>query len=117
MHTRLPRVSTDLSETDLKILKCLLLSGARMDISEVAKELVISEKTTNKSWSMRFCLDVWGCPKEVKVEIRDQPIVSQSICADPHKLVSLLLWMFHPLMYLHHLLSIIRLISILVIYV
>jgi DNA-binding Lrp family transcriptional regulator len=41
-------VSTGLSETDLKILKCLLLSGARMEISEVAKELGISEKTTTR---------------------------------------------------------------------
>ena len=34
------------SETDLRIIKCLLLSGARMEISEIAKELGISEKTT-----------------------------------------------------------------------
>jgi DNA-binding Lrp family transcriptional regulator len=39
-------VSTNLSETDLRIIKCLLLSGARMEISEIAKELDISEKTT-----------------------------------------------------------------------
>jgi uncharacterized membrane protein len=37
-------VSTNLSETDLRIIKCLLLSGARMEISEIAKELGISEK-------------------------------------------------------------------------
>jgi DNA-binding Lrp family transcriptional regulator len=41
-------VSTDPSETDLRIIKCLLLSGARMEISEVAKELDISEKTTTR---------------------------------------------------------------------
>jgi DNA-binding Lrp family transcriptional regulator len=40
--------STDLSETDLRIIKCLLLSGARMDISEIAKEVSISEKTTTR---------------------------------------------------------------------
>jgi len=39
-------VSTNLSETDLRIIKCLLLSSARMQISEIAKELGISEKTT-----------------------------------------------------------------------
>jgi DNA-binding Lrp family transcriptional regulator len=38
--------STDLSETDLRIIKCLLLSGARIEISEIAKEVGISEKTT-----------------------------------------------------------------------
>jgi DNA-binding Lrp family transcriptional regulator len=37
---------TDLSETDLRIIKCLLLSGARIEISEIAKEVGISEKTT-----------------------------------------------------------------------
>jgi DNA-binding Lrp family transcriptional regulator len=41
-------VSTDLSETDLRIIKCLLLSGARMEISEIAKEVGISEKTTTR---------------------------------------------------------------------
>ena len=41
-------VSTDLSETDLRIIKCLLLSGARIEISEIAKELGISEKTTTR---------------------------------------------------------------------
>jgi predicted DNA-binding transcriptional regulator len=41
-------VSTNLSETDLRIIKCLLLSGARMQISEIAKELDISEKTTTR---------------------------------------------------------------------
>jgi DNA-binding Lrp family transcriptional regulator len=41
-------VSTDPSETDLRIIKCLLLSGARMEISEIAKELAISEKTTTR---------------------------------------------------------------------
>jgi DNA-binding Lrp family transcriptional regulator len=38
-------VSTNISETDLRIIKCLLISGARMEISEIAKELGISEKT------------------------------------------------------------------------
>jgi hypothetical protein len=37
-------VLTKPSETDLRIIKCLLLSGARMEISEIAKELGISEK-------------------------------------------------------------------------
>jgi DNA-binding Lrp family transcriptional regulator len=41
-------VSTDLSETDMKIIKCLLLSGARTEISEIAKEVGISEKTTTR---------------------------------------------------------------------
>jgi DNA-binding Lrp family transcriptional regulator len=41
-------VSTDLSETDLRIIRCLLLSGARTEISEIAKELGISEKTTKR---------------------------------------------------------------------
>ena len=40
--------STNLSETDLRIIKCLLLLGARMEISEIAKELGISEKTTTR---------------------------------------------------------------------
>jgi DNA-binding Lrp family transcriptional regulator len=41
-------ILTDLSETDLRIIKCLLLSGARMEISDIAKELGISEKTTTR---------------------------------------------------------------------
>ncbi len=41
-------VSMNLSETDLRIIKCLVLSGARMDISEIAKEIGISEKTTTR---------------------------------------------------------------------
>jgi DNA-binding Lrp family transcriptional regulator len=36
--------SNDLSETDLRIIKCLLLSGARIEISDIAKEVGISEK-------------------------------------------------------------------------
>ena len=40
--------STDLSETDLRIIKCLLLSGARAEISDIAKEVGISEKTTTR---------------------------------------------------------------------
>ena len=40
--------STDLSETDLRIIKCLLLSGARIEISAIAKEVGISEKTTTR---------------------------------------------------------------------
>jgi DNA-binding Lrp family transcriptional regulator len=43
-----PPVSTNLSETDLRIIKCLLTSGARIEISEIAKELGISEKTTTR---------------------------------------------------------------------
>ena len=41
-------VSADLSETDLRIIKCLLLSGARTEISDIAKEVGISEKTTTR---------------------------------------------------------------------
>jgi len=41
-------VSMHLSETDLRIIKCLLLSGARIEISEIAKQLSISEKTTTR---------------------------------------------------------------------
>jgi DNA-binding Lrp family transcriptional regulator len=40
--------STDLSETDLRIIKCLLLLGARIEISDIAKEVGISEKTTTR---------------------------------------------------------------------
>jgi DNA-binding Lrp family transcriptional regulator len=40
--------STDLSETDLRIIKCLLLSGARIEICDIAKEVGISEKTTTR---------------------------------------------------------------------
>jgi DNA-binding Lrp family transcriptional regulator len=40
--------STDVSETDLRIIKCLLLSGARTEISDIAKEVGISEKTTTR---------------------------------------------------------------------
>jgi DNA-binding Lrp family transcriptional regulator len=40
--------STDLSETDLRILQCLLLAGARTEISDVAKNVCISEKTTTR---------------------------------------------------------------------
>jgi DNA-binding Lrp family transcriptional regulator len=48
IHVSERSVSTDLSETDLRIIKCLLLSGARTEISEIAKELGISEKTTTR---------------------------------------------------------------------
>jgi DNA-binding Lrp family transcriptional regulator len=41
-------VSMSPSETDLRIIKCLVQSGARMEISEIAKELGISEKTTTR---------------------------------------------------------------------
>jgi DNA-binding Lrp family transcriptional regulator len=41
-------VSMDLSETDLRIIKCLLLSGARTEIADIAKEVSISEKTTTR---------------------------------------------------------------------
>jgi len=40
--------STELSETDLRIIKCLLMSGARTEISDIAKEVDISEKTTTR---------------------------------------------------------------------
>jgi DNA-binding Lrp family transcriptional regulator len=40
--------SADLSETDLRIIKCLLISGARIEISDIAKEVGISEKTTTR---------------------------------------------------------------------
>ena len=48
-------VSTRLSETDLKILKCLLLLGARM-----AKELGISEKTTTRRLDRTKERCYWG---------------------------------------------------------
>jgi DNA-binding Lrp family transcriptional regulator len=41
-------VSTDLSETNLRIIKCLLQSGARTEISEIAKELDLYEKTITR---------------------------------------------------------------------
>lgn len=41
-------VSTSFSETDLRILKCLLQSGARIELSEIAKKLGISEKTITR---------------------------------------------------------------------
>ncbi|MEO9363427.1 MAG: winged helix-turn-helix transcriptional regulator [Nitrososphaera sp.] len=41
-------VSMDPSETDLRMIKCLLQSGARMEIAEIAKELGISEKTATR---------------------------------------------------------------------
>jgi DNA-binding Lrp family transcriptional regulator len=34
-----------LSETDLRIIKCLLLNGARTEMADIAKEVGISEKT------------------------------------------------------------------------
>lgn len=40
--------SADLGETDIRIIKCLLLSGARTEISDIAKEVGISEKTTTR---------------------------------------------------------------------
>jgi len=46
--TELSVASTDLSETDLRIIKCLLLLGARTEISDIAKEVGISEKTTTR---------------------------------------------------------------------
>jgi DNA-binding Lrp family transcriptional regulator len=46
--TELSVASNDLSETDLRIIKCLLLSGARIEISDIAKEVGISEKTTTR---------------------------------------------------------------------
>jgi hypothetical protein len=48
IHVSERSVSTDLSETDLRIIKCLLLSGGRTEISEIAKVLGISEKTTTR---------------------------------------------------------------------
>ncbi|MGB5089715.1 MAG: AsnC family transcriptional regulator [Nitrososphaeraceae archaeon] len=41
-------VSMSPSETDLRIIKCLLLSGARTEISEIARKVRISEKTTTR---------------------------------------------------------------------
>jgi DNA-binding Lrp family transcriptional regulator len=41
-------ISTSLRETDLRIIKCLLHSGARIEISEIAKELDLSEKTITR---------------------------------------------------------------------
>ncbi len=37
-----------LSETDLRIIKCLLLTGARTEIADIAREVGISEKTTTR---------------------------------------------------------------------
>lgn len=37
-----------ISETDLRIIKCLLLSGARTEIGDIAKEVGISEKTITR---------------------------------------------------------------------
>jgi DNA-binding Lrp family transcriptional regulator len=47
--SKLP-VSRDLSisDTDLRIIRCLLLLGARAEISEIANELGVSEKTTTR---------------------------------------------------------------------
>ena len=41
-------ISMDPSETDLRIIRCLLQSGARTEISEIAKQVGISEKTTTR---------------------------------------------------------------------
>jgi DNA-binding Lrp family transcriptional regulator len=46
--TELSVASTDLSETDLRIIKCLLIFGARTEIFDIAKEVGISEKTTTR---------------------------------------------------------------------
>jgi DNA-binding Lrp family transcriptional regulator len=46
--TELSVASTDLSETDLRIIKCLLQLGARTETSDIAKEVGISEKTTTR---------------------------------------------------------------------
>jgi len=40
--------SIDISETDFRIIKCLLLLGARTEIADIAKEVGISEKTTTR---------------------------------------------------------------------
>lgn len=40
--------SINLSETDLRIIKCLILSGARTEIADIAGEVGISEKTTTR---------------------------------------------------------------------
>jgi hypothetical protein len=40
--------SSGLSETDLRIIKCFLLTGARTEISDIAKEVGTSEKTTTR---------------------------------------------------------------------
>ena len=40
--------SINLSETDLRIIKCLLFSGARTEISDISREVAISEKTTTR---------------------------------------------------------------------
>jgi DNA-binding Lrp family transcriptional regulator len=37
-----------LSETDLRIIRCLLLTGARTEIADIAREVGISEKTTTR---------------------------------------------------------------------
>lgn len=43
-----PSVSTILSKTDLRIVKCLLILGVRTAISDIAREVGISEKTTTR---------------------------------------------------------------------
>lgn len=40
--------SINLSETDLRLIKCLLLLGARTEIADIAKKVGISEKTTTR---------------------------------------------------------------------
>src|SRR5919198_1369768 len=40
--------TSNLSETDLRIIKCMLVSGARTEISDIAREVGISEKTTTR---------------------------------------------------------------------
>ncbi len=40
--------SIGISETDFRIIKCLLLLGARTEIADIAKEVGISEKTTTR---------------------------------------------------------------------
>jgi DNA-binding Lrp family transcriptional regulator len=42
------QIKNNLSETDMRIIKCILLSNARMEISEIARELSISEKTVTR---------------------------------------------------------------------
>lgn len=41
-------VSITITETDFRIIKCLLLLGARTEIADIAREVGISEKTTTR---------------------------------------------------------------------
>lgn len=64
-------VSMSPSETDLRIIKCLLLSGARTEISEMAKKIRISEKTTTRRLN----------------KMKDEHLLEFSIQCDPASMI------------------------------